>query len=245
MSEPIDAELKSHYDRAAEGYEAARYRSPSGSLLHELERRLVQDWAKGGAGSRGLDAPCGTGRLTEALARRCSLVVGCDISAPMLEKARAGERATGIALARANNRRLPFVDGSFDTVLCINFLQLVPREQWPLLLAELHRLVKPGGTLLLECKTPKKLAPLWRLLRRPDPPGRGPVPLIVFRPGDGPALFRGFRKGRRIGLLFPVLPRLGAVLGRRGVLALHLMLGRLPVVRMLATSILFELRRKA
>lgn len=246
--DPVDARLAAHYDHVAETYEADRYRSGPGALLHALERRVVLAWAAGGKGSRALDVPCGTGRLTGALAERGSLVVGCDLSASMLHRARdraPGGAATGsVVFTRASVGRLPFPDRAFDTVVCVNFLQLVPRARWPGLLTELRRVLRPGGTLLVEFKTFKKLAPVWWLRRRPSRPGDAPVRPARLRPGDARALVRGFRKRRVIGLLFPVPPRLAGALGRGPALAAQLLAGRVPILRWLAASLVFDLRRE-
>src|SRR5262245_20528495 len=66
---------------------------------------------------RVLDLGCGTGVLTSAVAARSAIVVGVDVSAAMLGRARQrlGGR-TGVALVQGSAFRLPFRDGTFTAV---------------------------------------------------------------------------------------------------------------------------------
>lgn len=99
-----------------------------------------------------LDVGCGTGDLSRLVARRYpnARVVGADFTAPMLANARRrGVRATEgsrVALARATALNLPFADSSFDLVtnafVARNLFDL------PLALAEMRRVLRPGGVLL-------------------------------------------------------------------------------------------------
>jgi SAM-dependent methyltransferase len=69
-------------------------------------------------GASVLDAPCGGGRLFAALAGRGASVTGLDVSAAMLEAA----RDSGRPLVRGDVTRLPFLDASFDHVVCCRLL---------------------------------------------------------------------------------------------------------------------------
>ncbi|MBH1937756.1 class I SAM-dependent methyltransferase [Streptomyces sp. AV19] len=110
---------------------------------------------------RVLDLATGTGGLATAVAARnpAAYVVGCDLNAAMLRVAR--EKTGGhVRLVRADGLRLPFADGVFD-LACVAFAvdDMDDRERCA---AELLRVLRPGGTLLLlELGTPEN-----RLLRR-------------------------------------------------------------------------------
>jgi len=93
-----------------------------------------------------LDAPCGTGKyfpLVEAAGRR---VAGIDQSAGMLAEARA--KGIAVSLEQVGLQELAF-DRDFDAVMTIDAMENVSPEDWPLVLANLHRAVQPGGHLYL------------------------------------------------------------------------------------------------
>jgi ubiquinone/menaquinone biosynthesis C-methylase UbiE len=103
-------------------------------------------------GERVLDAGCGSGVVTRAIARRVApggRVVGIDASPAFLEIARryADEAGLGAAIEwrTADCRRLPFEDGAFDVVLAATVLAHVPRAEEAL--AEMARVTRPGGRL--------------------------------------------------------------------------------------------------
>ncbi len=105
------------------------------------------------AGDRLLDVGCGTGRHVVRACRRDCLVVGVDrdIDELMAFKFFAYCLACeGKLLARANavigdGQRLPLADESVDRVICTEVLEHVPDDC--ALLAELSRVLRPGGTI--------------------------------------------------------------------------------------------------
>ncbi len=78
--------------------------------------RLLQ---RHGVRGRLLDAPCGTGRLSESLSRFSVPVVSLDLSPSMLSELRTG---VDHAVLRASIAALPFCDRSFDVVVSCRFL---------------------------------------------------------------------------------------------------------------------------
>lgn len=76
-------------------------------------------------------------------------LTGIDLSPAMLEIAgvRARELGLDVDLREADAQALPFPEASFDTVVCTLGLCGVPDERATL--AEMHRVLRPGGTLLL------------------------------------------------------------------------------------------------
>lgn len=104
------------------------------------------------AGTRALDAGCGSGHYTAWLAERGADAVGVDASAEMLAEARErhGDRAD---FQRADLRGpLPFADDGFDLVLCQLTLDHV--AEWGPTVREFARVLVDGGTLVLSCDHP-------------------------------------------------------------------------------------------
>ena len=93
-----------------------------------------------------LDAPCGTGKYFPMLAAAGVRVAGADQSAGMLAKARA--RGIAFSLEHTSLQDLSYVR-QFDAVLTIDAMQHVPPEDWPGVLANLHRAVRPDGLVYL------------------------------------------------------------------------------------------------
>ncbi len=102
------------------------------------------------AGARVLDCAAGTGEFSLAAAERAASVLCTDLSQPMLDRAAAKARKRGltnISFAVRDITALSDPDGSFDTVIAANVLHLLPRPEKAL--AELWRVTRPGGRLIL------------------------------------------------------------------------------------------------
>ena len=96
-----------------------------------------------------LDAGCGSGRLTVALARAGAEVTGVDTSGERLEQARARAAAAEVELKLLEadfNVPLPFADGSFDAV--VSRLALMAADDPAGTLRELRRVLEPGGRIV-------------------------------------------------------------------------------------------------
>lgn len=106
-----------------------------------------------GPGARVLDAPCGFGRHSHHLAGAGYDVVGVDRSAPSLEVASSRGRGDGPNpnFQRGDYRHLPLVDADFDAVLCLfSSLGYLTRREDKQVLAEFHRVLRPGARLVLD-----------------------------------------------------------------------------------------------
>src|SRR5262245_23140716 len=99
-------------------------------------------------GATVLDAGCGTGNLLAAIRHRRPGIAlhGIDFSEAMLRRARI--KVTDAQLRRADlNAELPYDDDAFDAVVCVNVLYAVAAPARTL--AELRRILKPGGALIV------------------------------------------------------------------------------------------------
>src|SRR5262249_40840217 len=102
-------------------------------------------------------------------------VAGADQSAGMLAPARA--RGVAVALDQGGLQGLSYTRG-FDAVMTIDALENVPPEDWPLVIANLRRAVRPGGLLYLtveEVAEPVIEEAFLTLTRRGQPAVRGEV----------------------------------------------------------------------
>ncbi|HYE16171.1 MAG TPA: methyltransferase domain-containing protein [Pyrinomonadaceae bacterium] len=132
-----------------------------------MERYLRETPLPLAAGARVLDAGCGTGLLTLALLRvlrRPANVTAVDLSARSLQTARraVSKLARGsrhkVTFLQADALSLPFADESFDCVVTSGVLEYLPLDKG---LAELARVLAPGGQLLF---LPVRPSPMSRLL---------------------------------------------------------------------------------
>ena len=116
------------------------------------ERPAMLELAGDVAGRRILDAGCGSGPLFAALRDRGAVVTGFDKSAGMLELARRRLGASADLRVADLGGPLPFPDGRFDDVVASLVLHYL--EDWGPPLAELRRVLKPGGRLLVSVEHP-------------------------------------------------------------------------------------------
>jgi len=99
-----------------------------------------------------LDVATGTGRLPRALLRQPPFrgrVIGLDLSRRMLREAihRTAQFADRLTFVWQDARNLPFDDDTFDAVTCLEALEFTPDPR--AVLAELVRVLRPGGVLLV------------------------------------------------------------------------------------------------
>jgi ubiquinone/menaquinone biosynthesis C-methylase UbiE len=116
---------------------------PMTTIHRRFVRRVVRASPVGGTV---LDAACGTGKYFGIVLSAGRRVVGVDQSAGMLEH--AGAKFPAIELIRSSLQELD-LERAFDGVLCIDAMENVPQEDWPTVLSNLHRVLKPDGLLYL------------------------------------------------------------------------------------------------
>jgi demethylmenaquinone methyltransferase/2-methoxy-6-polyprenyl-1,4-benzoquinol methylase len=174
MSAPASSDLSP--ERSARKQEALelfrglprRYDALSAALSFWQDprwRRALVDALAPADGQRILDVATGTGMVAaEVLGRSGCNVVGIDQSPHMLGAARARFAAAGYAgrveLVEGEAERLPFADASFDGLSFTYLLRYV--DDPPATLAELARVVRPGGRVAsLEFGVPPLAPAYW------------------------------------------------------------------------------------
>ena len=171
------------------------------------------------SGVRVLDAGCGEGVLVEEYASRLA-IEGID------------ENYSSARVRSASILALPYGDASFDRVMCLDVLEHLTFAEQPRALAELFRVLKPGGELLVSVPNLAHLQSrihfllTGRLIRTASE---------QKHPGDRPAAdfvrmakHAGFQLVARRGI-FPTVPLLTRLIRRhpRALLPLHSTLTRL------------------
>lgn len=99
-----------------------------------------------------LDFGCGVGRLSRALGRRFTNVIGVDISRPMIEHAQRlhPPGGTNCRFLVSAEQRLPFEAQSFDFVLTNLVLQHMPRRLSENYVSEFIRVLRPDGLAIFQ-----------------------------------------------------------------------------------------------
>lgn len=115
---------------------------------------MIDDWVSEylpRSPRRILDIGCGRPELMQCWLRRwpdCAMV-GLDVDRPQLQKNASDSTLAGIRLVNASGEKLPFADGSFDTVLMIKSLHHVPLDSMLTVLHEAHRVLRDVGRLVV------------------------------------------------------------------------------------------------
>jgi len=131
------------FDRAAGYYDKTR------GLAQEQTDALADLLTAEIGNARCLEIGVGTGRIALPLHQRGTRLVGIDLSVPMLErlKTNAGGQSPFPVLV-ADATRLPFSEASYDVLLASHVFHLIPN--WRAAADEALRVVRPGGTLLVD-----------------------------------------------------------------------------------------------
>ncbi len=128
------------------------------AVLHGILRETIGPAPP--AGGSALDAGCGTGFQSALLTELGWDAHGIDVSAGLLAVARRRLPAASFALASVET--LPYPDARFDAVVCcgstLSFVDDPARA-----LAEMGRVLRPGGRLLLDCEHRPSLDLAWTL----------------------------------------------------------------------------------
>lgn len=115
--------------------------------MREISAALLGNRLRGGG--RVLDAGCGTGGYLHWLVEKGSFtgLAGIDVASDAIDYARTRVPAADLHIAPLS--RLPFPDASFDLVVTNDVVQHVDEAELDESFAELRRVLRPGGSLLV------------------------------------------------------------------------------------------------
>jgi demethylmenaquinone methyltransferase/2-methoxy-6-polyprenyl-1,4-benzoquinol methylase/phosphoethanolamine N-methyltransferase len=129
-------------------------------------RERTLDAANVAAGDHVLDVGCGTGTLSVAARKRVDptgSVHGVDASPEMIARARRKSVRSNLPVTfeLAAAQSLPFPDATFDVILCSLALHHLPQEARAAALAEMRRVLKPGGrAVIVEFRRERRVSAL-------------------------------------------------------------------------------------
>ena len=195
MSTPAAPTTQTYYDRFSTTYEAERHHGYH-RLIDELELQLIRQYGKG---RDVFEAGCGTGLLLREAGMVARSAVGLDLSRGMLSTA----QGRGLRVVQGSLTDVPLPSASVDLVYSMKVLAHIPPIEKAL--AELARLVRPGGHLLLEFYNPYSLRYLAKRVGGPARIADGTTDQDVFTRYDTAQKARSY------------LPAELEVLGVRGV----------------------------
>lgn len=103
-------------------------------------------------GDKVLELGCGPSTTSPVFcpaAGQSGLVVGADCDAGMIKQAKNNAKYSNLTHLLADAHRLPFEDNKFDRVYAKRLFQVLPPSSASKLIAEMHRVLKPNGTIVL------------------------------------------------------------------------------------------------
>ena len=128
-----------------------------GGYINPTHRRMVGRFlALCPPRARILDAACGTGKYWPLLSEGGHDLLGIDQSAGMLRRAHA--KFPAVPTEKLGLQELARED-AFDGVVCIDALELVFPEDWPRVLANVHRALRAGGPFYFTVELPEEDLP--------------------------------------------------------------------------------------
>lgn len=144
------------WSKLAASYDSVVDRQLGGRTRWLLRERLEREGALG----RAVEFGCGTGFFTSALAAKAEQLLATDVSEGMLQVAKQQAHAPNVTFQVEDCQRTSLPDASVDTAFMSLVIQFTDP---PVTLAEMHRILKPGGTVIIGNLDPLALSPLVRL----------------------------------------------------------------------------------
>ena len=131
---------KTFWDRNAGRYDRfMRKDAAAYERLYELLRPVVRQKTV-------LELATGTGRIAKHIVRSADHIEATDASKEMIEQAKQGVKSAKLYFSVQDMFHLPYADQSFDVVIVVNALHIVPEPEKAL--SEIRRVLKDDGVLV-------------------------------------------------------------------------------------------------
>lgn len=145
MDDETTRSIRESYDRLAEEYT----RRIANELQHKpLDRELLDRFAEQAKGRGDVcDMGCGPGHVARYLRDAGASVFGLDLSPGMLEQAR--KLNPDISFREGNMLALDIPDGTLAGITAFYAIVNIPKQSLPVVFRQMHRVLRPGGLLLL------------------------------------------------------------------------------------------------
>ena len=139
-------DCEEQYDR-----ESTLYDEQGGVYSNITHQQFIQEFLSFlPPNSKVLDAPCGTGRYLPFLLEKGHSLVGIDQSHGMLERAKI--KFPTVQFEKMGLQEMAFQE-VFEGAICMDAMENVPPEDWPLVLNNFHRALKPHSYFYFTAET--------------------------------------------------------------------------------------------
>jgi len=146
-----DAKFQEFYALEAGVYEKTRYGTRYGTLFRQLHHHVLKAAVADTPPTAScLEVACGTGHTTRVLSAHFDSLTACDLTPEMMSHNRGSTDRDNVTYRQANAFELPFPDNSFDVLVSTRFFHLFAWHDQQRLFAEFHRVLKPGGKLIVD-----------------------------------------------------------------------------------------------
>ena len=151
---PLMEKKETFWSAHVENYEQLQRDVTGGEIIDLVLRELRKESGLGSV----LEFGCGTGQFTEAILGGSDRILATDFSDEMIAKAREMRgNLDRVVFEKADATNLPYENAVFDTVFMANFIHLV--DDPSMAIRESHRVLKPGGTILLTSFAVDEMSP--------------------------------------------------------------------------------------
>jgi ubiquinone/menaquinone biosynthesis C-methylase UbiE len=145
-----DQQVSTHFDSVAEGYAKAYTDGSFFSYFFNRRLEIVFEALKGCDHATILDVGCGPGMMAEYAIERGFEFYGIDISEKMISECTSRFGDSSLAhFSVGKLQTLEFPDNFFDVVLCMGALEYVEQDEILPALAEMSRVLKPNGQIII------------------------------------------------------------------------------------------------
>ena len=147
-----DNSNQDYYNADSKSYDETRWTTKAGVFTNAVQQQIVVGLTADWDAQSVLEVGPGTARFTIPLAQKRNRITLVDISSGMLDVARRNLADEGldsaiVASVEASLYELPLEPDQFDHAICLNVLSHL--EKGATAIRQLARVVKPGGTLLI------------------------------------------------------------------------------------------------